>query len=187
MAWERQVCACPSGEWRGEESRLQWEEWAAVVIEEEEVWVQYSRSLSLQLQYSLHELQAFGPGCAFTPTSKSAVSAAKERQSAELSIFLRNSVSRVDSFSLGPTSQTPRQTPTSKPQHRHSTQHNPLHLPSHHHPSLPRSAPSLITTHPASPLSPSAHAVAQRAAGVGNHDVRAPRQGTAGSVPSVWL
>jgi hypothetical protein len=70
-----------------------------VVIEEEEVWVQYSRSLSLQLQYSLHELQAFGPGCAFTPTSKSAVSAAKERQSAELSIFLRNSVSRVDSFS----------------------------------------------------------------------------------------
>jgi hypothetical protein len=30
---------CSSGEWRGEESRLQWAE----VVIEEEVWVQYSR------------------------------------------------------------------------------------------------------------------------------------------------
>jgi hypothetical protein len=43
---------------------------------------------------------------------------------------------------------------------------------------------SILSTHPASPLSQSAHVVTQRAAGVGDHDGRAPRQGTAGSEPS---
>jgi hypothetical protein len=32
--WLGSVCACSSGEWRGEESRLQWEEWAEVVMED---------------------------------------------------------------------------------------------------------------------------------------------------------
>jgi hypothetical protein len=138
----------------------------------------------------MHELQAFGPGCAFTPP-KSPVSAAKEQQSAELSIFLRNSVSRVESSVF--------QAPLTKPTSATSSLQISAHPIKYRHRPITiylsistitttsnsvAARSSILSTHPASPLSQSAHVVTQRAAGVGDHDGRAPRQGTAGSEPS---
>jgi hypothetical protein len=130
----------------------------------------------------MHELQAGRPGCAFTPTSLSAAKSNSQQSSPSFSA----TQSRVSSLPIAPLSEPAKRLGNTEA-HSTTTTHS---IPSHpitiylYHCHVRPHRSSLIATHPASPLSPSAHMVAQRAAGVGDHDGRAPRQGTAGSEPS---